>query len=90
MKITDVQISLVDNEKLKGFANITLDNHFVVRGLKIICGLNGYFIAMPAQKNKDGTYKDIAHPITSCFREEMEKIVLGKYNEIFKKFQLES
>lgn len=86
MKITDVQVNLVENEKLKGFANITLDNHFVVRGLKIIRGLNGYFIAMPTVKHKDGTYKDIAHPITSFFREEMEKVVLAKYHEIFENF----
>ncbi len=86
MKITEVQINLVENDKLKGFANIILDNHFIVRGLKIIKGMDGFFVAMPSHKNKDGTFKDIAHPITSCFRQQMEEAVLNKYYDIFKNF----
>ena len=81
MKITEIKISLRDEGKLKGFANITLDDIFVVRGLKIIQGLKGYFIAMPNRRRKDGTFKDIAHPIRSDFREKMEKVILEKYFE---------
>ncbi|MCK4829763.1 septation protein SpoVG family protein, partial [bacterium] len=44
MEITEVSVNLRDEEKLKGFANIVLDNMFIVRGLKIISGLKGYFI----------------------------------------------
>ncbi len=81
MQITEVNISLRNEEKLKGFANITLDDLFVVRGLKIIHGLKGYFIAMPSRKRKDGAFVDIAHPIRNEFREEVERAVLDKYWE---------
>ena len=82
MEITEVTISLRDEEKLKGFANITFDDQFVVRGLKIIQGLKGHFIAMPSRKRNDGTFRDIAHPITTEFRDSMEKVVLDKFWEV--------
>jgi len=90
MKITEIKISLRDEGKLKGFANITLDDIFVVRGLKIIQGLKGYFIAMPNRRRKDGTFKDIAHPIKSDFREKMEKVILEKYFEEVNQTQQEN
>jgi stage V sporulation protein G len=81
MEITEVSISLMDDEKLKAFANIVLDDLFVVRGLKIIEHVGRYFIAMPSRKQKDGSFRDIAHPITTEFRALVEKAVLDKYWE---------
>lgn len=81
MNITEVRISLRDDAKLKAFASITLDNCFVVRGLKIIEGKSGTFIAMPSRKRKDGEYQDIAHPINNEARAVMEKVILKAYRE---------
>lgn len=90
MDITEVNISLRNEDKLKGFANIVLDNLFVVRGLKIIKGTDKYFIAMPNRKQKNGSYIDIAHPIRNDFRTKMEKIILNKYWERIKQAQAEN
>jgi stage V sporulation protein G len=79
MNITEVRVSLREDAKLKAFASITLDNCFVIRGLKIIEGKTGTFVAMPSRKRKDGEYQDIAHPINNEAREEMESIVLAEY-----------
>jgi DNA-binding cell septation regulator SpoVG len=68
MDITDVKIFPVDEEKLKAYVTITLDGCFVVRDLKVIQGSAGLFVAMPAKKRKDGTYKDIAHPLNTDMR----------------------
>jgi len=81
MQVTEVRISLRDDEKLCGFANIILDNAFVVRGLKIIRGINRYFVAMPSRRKRDGSFVDIAHPITMEFRNKMEKAVIDAYWE---------
>ena len=81
MHITEVRISLRDDAKLKAFASITLDDCFVIRGLKIIKGQTGTFVAMPSRKRKDGDYQDIAHPINNSTRKWMEDIVLEKYRE---------
>jgi len=81
MEITDVRVFPVDEEKLKAYVTITLDNCFVVRDLKIIHGSTGLFIAMPAKRRKDGTYKDIAHPLNTVTRIRMEKAILLEYEK---------
>ena len=79
MKITDVKVFPVDEDKLKAYATITFDNCFIVRDLKVISGNKGYFIAMPSKKRKDGTFRDIAHPLNSETRRMMEEKVLSRY-----------
>lgn len=81
MDITDVKVFPVDEDKLRAYVTITLDGCFVVRDLKVISGTTGLFVAMPAKKRKDGTYKDIAHPLNSSMREKMEQIVLSAYEQ---------
>ena len=86
MKITEIRVSLrqKDNDKLLAFANVTFDNAFAVRGIKIIQGINGPFIAMPSRKMADGTYKDIAHPINAETRLMLEKSILDEYHKVLK------
>ncbi len=82
MEITDVKVFTVDEDKLRAYVTITLDGCFVVRDLKVINGTTGLFVAMPAKKRKDGTYKDIAHPLNAEMRDKMEKIVLAEYEKV--------
>jgi stage V sporulation protein G len=79
VKITEVRITLRNEEKLKAFASITFDDCFVVRGLKVINGSQGYFVSMPSRKRKDGSYQDIAHPINNEMRKEIEDKVLDTF-----------
>jgi DNA-binding cell septation regulator SpoVG len=51
MEITEVKVFPVDEEKLKAYITIVLDNCFVVRDLKIISGTAGLFVAMPKRRN---------------------------------------
>lgn len=82
MIITEVNINLRDEDKLKAFVNITFDDVFVVRGLKVIAGKNGLFVCMPSRKLEDGTYKDIAHPISNEFRQQLEEQILQEYRRL--------
>jgi len=79
MQITDVKVFIVNEDKLRAYVTITLDACFVVRDLKVIQGTAGLFVAMPAKKRKDGTYKDIAHPLNGDMRDALEKRVLEEY-----------
>ena len=79
MEITEIRVTLRDEEKLRGFANVTFDNAFVVRGMKIIQGSSGYFVSMPSRKRPDGTHQDIAHPVNKEMRAEIERRVLEAY-----------
>jgi len=80
MKITEVRVAPRDDGKLRAFASITLDNCFVVRGLKIIEGQDRLFVAMPSRRRSDGTFQDVCHPITNQFRNDLEQLVLTEYN----------
>lgn len=87
MEVTEVRIFLSDEDRLKAYVTVTFDKCFVVRDLKVILGNAGLFVAMPSKKGKDGTYKDIAHPINSDFRQRLEDIILEKYDEEFRLMQ---
>ena len=79
MEITEVKIFLVEEDKLKAYVTIILGDSFVVRDLKVIQGTGGLFVAMPSKKRKDGTYRDIAHPMNQETRMVLEKTVLDAY-----------
>lgn len=59
MEITEVRIFPKEglNNKLRGYATITIENAFVVRNIKIIEGKSGLFVAMPSRKMKDSCPK---------------------------------
>lgn len=82
MKITDVKIYPVTDPKLKAFATIVIDSCFLISDIKVISGEKGLFLSMPSKKRKDGTFKDIAHPINTDTRHMLEEAILNKYKEI--------
>jgi stage V sporulation protein G len=84
MKITEVRIFPKGEEKLKAYAAITFDDVFVVHNLRIVKGEKGLMVCMPSRKKNDGTFKDIAHPITNEFRHEVEQVVLKAFEEKLK------
>jgi len=81
MEITDVKIIPVDDEKLKAFVSIVFDGDFVVTDIKVIHGPKGLFVSMPSKKRKDGTFKDIAHPLNNRMRQYLEEKVLSVYRQ---------
>jgi len=81
MEITEVRIFPVDDDKLKAFVSIILDDCFVISDIKIIHGPKGLFVSMPSKKRKDGTFKDIAHPLNNQMRQYLEEKVLGVYKQ---------
>jgi stage V sporulation protein G len=81
MEITDVKVIPVDDEKLKAFVSIVFDHCFVVTDIKIIHGPKGLFVSMPSKKRKDGTFKDIAHPLNNQMRQYLEERVLSVYKQ---------
>lgn len=84
MKITEVKIYPVNEERLKAYVAITIDNCFVVRDLKVIQGPNGLFVAMPSKKRKDGQFRDIAHPLNQDTRSEIEDLIFDAFERELK------
>ncbi|MBI5598571.1 MAG: septation regulator SpoVG [Deltaproteobacteria bacterium] len=83
MNITEVKVLPVDgDERLKAFVSIKLDGCFVIRDMKVIKGNTGYFVAMPAKKMKDGTYRDLVHPLDTPTRQMVENSVMSEYQRV--------
>ena len=81
MQITELRLRKVENEgKLKAYVTVTFDNCFVVHNVKIIEGKTGLFIAMPSRKTANGEYKDVAHPISPDFRNDLQDKILAEYD----------
>ncbi len=55
MEISEVRVKLVNNkdDRLKAFCSVTMDDEFVVREIKVIEGVGGFFVAMPSRKMSD-------------------------------------
>ena len=82
MNITDVRVRKMTKEgKMKAVVSITIDDEFVVHDIKVIEGEKGLFIAMPSRKATDGEYRDIAHPINSDTRTQLQEMIMEKYRE---------
>lgn len=83
MKITDIKIRKVfdDESPMKAVVSITLDDQLALHDIKVIYAKEKHFIVMPSKKNPDGTYRDVVHPITAAFREEVNSAVLAAYFE---------
>ena len=81
MKITSVKITIVPNEdRLKAYASITLDNCFVVHDLKVIRTDDKLFVAMPSKRHKNkNIFRDIAHPLDKETRSLIQKAVFKEY-----------
>lgn len=80
VQVTDVRIyPMEDTGNLKAYATVTLDESYVVHGIKVLEGETGLWVSMPASKNKKGEYKDVFHPITKEARESLVNAVIEAY-----------
>ena len=84
MKITEVKVFAVNEDRLKAYVSITIENCFVIRDLKVIQGTNGLFVAMPSKKRKDGQFRDIAHPLNQETRAMIEDAVFEAFENQLK------
>lgn len=82
--VTQVQVfpftDSVNLGHLKGLAQVVLNDQLVIRGLRIMDGLNGLFVSYPIDpfcKGED--FRSIVNPITRQLREHIENCILEKY-----------
>lgn len=82
MKITEVKVYPANEGKLKAYATMVFDECFIVRDMKIIKSDKGLFVSMPSRRKKDGSFKDIVHPLNSETRKMVEERVIEEYKKI--------
>ena len=82
MEITEVKVFPANEGRLKGYATMVFDNCFIVRDMKIIKSDEGFFVSMPSRRKKDGSFKDIVHPLNVETRQLIEDKVIEEYKKV--------
>jgi len=65
--------------KLRAFFDLRTNEGMVVKGFKIIEGINGMFVGMPSQKGKEEEYFDTVF-MDQGLREELSQVAMEAYN----------
>jgi stage V sporulation protein G len=66
---------------LRGFADISICNSLVVKGLRIIAGKNGMFVGMPRQLGKDGKWHNRVSLINESLKDKLNNLVLSAFED---------
>lgn len=85
ISISDVRVYLFngENSSLKAFASITIDDELVIKGLRVVEGNKGLFIAFPSTySEKDDEYYDNVFPIKKETRDYITDAVLAEYKDV--------
>ncbi len=65
----------------KAIATVTVNDEFVLKGLKVVEGKNGLFVAMPSRKFGND-YQEVVFPVTKEAREQLFDTVLNTYSKL--------
>ena len=68
-------------------ANVDINGVFAIRGVKVIRGEKGPFVAMPQYKDSHGDYHDICFPCTKEARQQFNDTVLNAYEQSLRQAQ---
>ena len=63
----------------KAFADLSVEDSFVIKGLRVVEGEKGLFVVMPREEGRDGKWYNTVVPLTREIKDEIEKIVLEAY-----------
>ena len=65
----------------KAFVDITILDNFMIKGLRVVKGKDGLFVAMPTEQGRDGKWYETFYALTKEVRKAIENLILEKYNE---------
>lgn len=82
MQISEIRVYLANEGKLRAYATMVIDGCFIIRDMKVIQGEHGMFVSMPSKRRKDGTFKDVAHPVNQDARKTIEDKIIGEYEKM--------
>ena len=85
IKITEVRIfKIKPRGALLGYANIVLNDSFIVRGIRILENQRiGRFVAMPSRRlnGEKRAYRDLCHPLNQEVRDLITKEIFDAYDK---------
>jgi len=76
-----VRLHRFDNDsKTKAFVDVAIGD-FIIKGLRVVQGQSGLFMALPREKGKDGKWYSAFYPVTQEAKDNLSELVLTAYRE---------
>ncbi|HVN74734.1 MAG TPA: SpoVG family protein [Thermoanaerobaculaceae bacterium] len=83
MEISEVRINLNKGGKVKAFAQVVFDGCFLVGDIRVLEGKEGtVYVAMPSRRLRNGSFRDIAHPLNTDTRKRLDEAILSEYERV--------
>ena len=82
MQVSEVRLNLIESENaVRAIGSFALDGAFAVRGVRVMEDKNGHnFVAFPSRAKQDGSYEDLAFPLSKELYGHITGAVLEEYN----------
>ena len=64
--------------KVRAFFDVVTEEGFTLKNFKLVEGINGIFVSMPSEKDKEGKYNDTVFA-DKTLREKLNKTALDQY-----------
>ena len=90
MEVTEVRLNLLKTENaVRAIGSFSLDNSFAVRGVRVMEDKHGHkFVAFPSREKADGSYEDLAFPLSKELYASITGAILAEYqNQVEKQSQ---
>ncbi|NLE64825.1 MAG: hypothetical protein GX606_02790 [Elusimicrobia bacterium] len=75
----DRMFRLEDAGTLKAFADLSVNDALVIRGVRVISGKKGLFVCLPREQGKDNKWYDQVVMKDARLHEKMSSAVLAHY-----------
>ena len=87
MKVSEVRLNLINSTTaVKAIGSFSLDDAFAVRGVRVMEDKNGRnFVAFPSREKQDGSYEDIAFPLSKELYADITGAILKEYQQMMEK-----
>lgn len=83
MEISEVRINLNKGGKVKAFAQVIFDSCFLLGDIRVLEGKEGtVYVAMPSRRLRNGSFRDIAHPLNTDTRKRLDEAILSEYEKV--------
>lgn len=93
MEVSEVRLNLLKTDNaVKAIGSFSLDGAFAVRGIRVMEDKNGHnFVAFPSREKMDGSYEDIAFPLSKELYASITGAIIDEYkNQVEKQAQEQS
>ena len=83
MQVSEVRLNLLKTDNaVKAIGSFSLDGAFAVRGVRVMEDKNGRnFVAFPSREKTDGSYEDIAFPLSKELYASITGAIIDEYKQ---------